>query len=377
MRGGERAQGVLFTVVNWEDRIPADHPLRAVRAVVDPILRELSAQFEALYSRVGRPSVPPEQLLRALLLQVFYSIRSERQLVEQLEYNLLFRWFVGLELDDAAWHATTFTKNRARLLDGAVAAHLLAGVVRTAEQRGLLSKEHFTVDGTLLEAWASQKSFQPKDGPPDASDGDASNPDVDFRGRGRSNATHASGTDPDARLARKSHNAAAVLAYQASVLLDNRHGLVVGGIVGTAHGRAEVEQALVLLQGLPEVGAPRATPRTVGADKGYDTREFVDGARALGCTPHVAPKARYGAVDGRTTRHPGYAVSQRKRKLVEEVFGWGKTVGLLRKLRHRGVACVDWIFTFTCAAYNLVRLRRLLAPPRTSPLAAPLAPQPG
>ena len=357
MRGDEREQGVLFTVVNWQDRIPTDHPLRAVRRFVDPILRELSPQFEVLYSRVGRPSVPPEQLLRALLLQVFFSIRSERQLVEQLEYNLLFRWFVGLELDDAAWHATTFTKNRARLLEGAIAANLLAGVVRTAERHGLLSQEHFTVDGTLLEAWASHKSFQPTDGPPDASDGDARNPDVDFRGAKRSNTTHASVTDPDARLARKSHHTAAVLAYQASVLLDNRHGLVVGGIVGTAHGRAEVEQALVLLQGLPEAGAK---PRTVGADKGYDTREFVDGARTLGCTPHVAPKAKYSAVDRRTTRHAGYAVSQCKRKLVEEVFGWGKTVGLLRKLRHRGVAAVDWIFTFTCAAYNLVRLRRLL-----------------
>ncbi|MHB1060081.1 MAG: IS5 family transposase [Rhodanobacter sp.] len=363
MRGSERQQGMLFTVVNWEDRIPADHPLRAVRTLIDPILRGLSPQFEALYSRVGRPSVPPEQLLRALLLQLFYSIRSERQLVEQLEYNLLFRWFVGLELEDPAWHATTFTKNRERLLDGAVAAHLLAGVVRTAEQHGLLSKEHFTVDGTLLEAWASHKSFQPTDGPPDTRDDDPGNPNVNFTGTRRSNATHASVTDPDARLARKSNHTAAVLAYQASVLLDNRHGLVVSGIVGSASGRAEVEQALVLLQGLPpRRPTPTATPRTVGADKGYDTREFVDGARAVGYTPHVAQKAKYSAVDGRTTRHAGYTVSQRKRKLVEEVFGWGKTVGLLRKLRHRGVACVDWIFTFTCAAYNLVRLRRLLAP---------------
>lgn len=363
MRGNEGTQGMLFTVVNWQDRIPADHPLRAVRSYIEPILRDLSPQFEALYSRVGRPSVPPEQLLRALLLQLFYSIRSERQLVEQLEYNLLFRWFVGLELDAPAWHATTFTKNRARLLDGAVAANLLAGVVRTAEQHGLLSKEHFTVDGTLLEAWASQKSFQPKDGPPNDSDGDASNPDVNFRGARRSNATHASVTDPDARLARKSNHTAAILAYQASVLLDNRHGLVLSGVVGTASGRAEVEQALTLVQGLPLAPrGPGAPPRTVGADKGYDSREFVDGLRGLGYTPHVAQRATHTAVDGRTTRHAGYAVSQRKRKLIEEVFGWGKTVGLLRKLRHRGVACVDWIFTFTCAAYNLVRLRRLLAP---------------
>jgi transposase len=352
MRGEERGQGVMFTVVNWQDRVPAEHPLRAVRTLVDPVLRDLSPRFAEIYSTNGRPSVPPEQLVRALLLQLLYSIRSERQLVEQLEYNLLFRWFVGLELDDAAWHATTFTKNRQRLLDGGVAGQLLGGIVTLAEQHGLLSREHFTVDGTLLEAWASHKSFQPKDGPPDASDGDASNPDVNFRGAKRSNATHASTTDPDARLARKSFNTAAVLAYQGSVLMDNRHGLIVGSIVGTAHGRAEVEQALVLLSGLPE---PGAKPRTVGADKGYDA------ARALGVTPHVAPKAKHSAVDGRTTRHAGYAVSQRKRKLVEEVFGWGKTVGLLRKLRHRGVAVVDWVFTFTCAAYNLVRLRGLLA----------------
>ena len=361
MRGEERGQGVMFTVVNWQDRVPADHPLRAVRRLVDPVLRDLSPRFEAIYSPNGRPSVPPEQLVRALLLQLLYSIRSERQLVEQLEYNLLFRWFVGLELDDAAWHATTFTKNRQRLLDGGIAAELLAGVVTLAEQHDLLSREHFTLDGTLLEAWASHKSFQPKDGPPDARDGDASNPDVDFRGTRRSNKTHASRTDPDARLARKSHNTAAVLAYQASVLMDNRHGLVVSGIVGTAHGRAEVEQGLVLLGGLPP-RTPTARRRTVGVDRGYDTREFVDGARGLHCTPHVASKAKGSAVDGRTTRHAGYAVSQRKRKLVEEIFGWGKTVGLLRKLRHRGVGLVDWIFTFTCAAYNLVRLRGLLPP---------------
>lgn len=367
MRGNESGQGVMFTVVNWQDRVPAEHPLRTLRTLIDPILHDLSPQFATLYSQVGRPSVPPEQLLRALLLQLLYSIRSERQLVEQLEYNLLFRWFVGLELDDATWHATTFTKNRQRLLDGAVAANILAGVVTLAEQHGLLSREHFTVDGTLLEAWASHKSFQPTDGPADPRDDDPSNPAVSFTGTRRSNTTHASTTDPDARLARKSNNTAAVLAYQASVLLDNRHGLVVSGIVGPAAGRAEVEQALVLLQGLPPraaigAGGSGARARTVGADKGYDTRDFVAGARALGCTPHVAQKAKYSAVDGRTTRHDGYRVSQRKRKLVEEVFGWGKTVGLLRKLRHRGTACVDWIFSFTCAAYNLVRLRRLLSP---------------
>ncbi len=355
MRGDARVQGMMFATVGLEDRVPADHPLRAIRRLVDPILRELSPQFEARYSQTGRPSIPPEQLLRALLPQLLYSIRSERQLVEQLEDNLLYRWFVGLDLEAAAWHATTFTKNRQRLLDGAIAAQFLARTVTTAEQARLLSREHFSVDGTLLEAWASQKSVRPKDDDADRSV-DPGNAGVSFHGQQRRNATHQSVTDPDARLVRKASHTAAILAYQTSALVDNRHGLVVNTVVSSPCGHAEVEDALYLLQGIAGV-APRAT---VGADKGYDTGDFVAGARAAGFTPHVAAKARGGAVDGRTTRHEGYVRSQRARKRIKEVFGWLKTVAGLRKVKHRGTARVDWIVTFACAAYNLVRLRRLL-----------------
>lgn len=356
MRGDERVQGTMFATVVLEDRIPADHPLRAIRRLVDPILHELSPQFEALYSQTGRPSIPPEQLLRALLLQLLYTIRSERQLIEQLEYNLLYRWFVGLDLEEAAWHATTFTKNRQRLLDGDIAAHVLARTLATAERGRLLSREHFSVDGTLLEAWASQKSVRPKGDDPDRPV-DPGNTGVRFHGERRTNATHQSVTDPEARIARKSANTASLLAYQASAVVDNRHGLVVSTVVRSPHGRAEVEDALCLLQGLTGM-APQAT---VGADKGYDTKDFVTGARAAGFTPHVAAKSRGSAIDGRTTRHAGYAISQRARKKIEEVFGWLKTVAGLRKLRHRGTARVDWIVTLACAAYNLVRLRGLLA----------------
>ncbi len=355
MRGDERVQGMMFATVVLEDRIPADHPLRAIRRLVDPILRDLSPQFEALYSQTGRPSIPPEQLLRALLLQLLFSIRSERQLVEQLEYNLLYRWFVGLDLEATAWHATTFTKNRQRLLDGDIAAQCLARTVASAEEARLLSREHFSVDGTLLEAWASQKSVRPKDDEADRPV-DPGNTGVSFHGEQRSNTTHRSVTDPDARMARKSRNTASILAYQASALIDNRHGLVVNTVVSSPSGRAEVHDALCLLQSIAGI-APRPT---IGADKGYDEPLFVEGARAAGFTPHVAQKAQRGAVDGRTTRHAGYAVSQRARKKIEEVFGWLKTVGGLRKVRHRGTARVDWIVTFACAAYNLVRLRRLL-----------------
>ena len=262
---------------------------------------------------------------------------------------------MGLDLEAAAWHATTFAKNRQRLLDGDIAAQFLARTVATAEQARLLSREHFSVDGTLLEAWASQKSVRPKD---DDSDRpvDPGNDGVSFHGEKRSNATHQSVTDPDARMARKSSNSASILAYQASALVDNRHGLVVNTVVSSPSGRAEVEDALCLLQGIAGV-APRAT---VGADKGYDTRDFVEGARAAGFTPHVAEKAKGSALDGRTTRHEGYDISQRARKKIEEVFGWLKTVAGLRKVTHRGTARVDWIVTFACAAYNLVRLRRLL-----------------
>jgi len=350
MRGTDRKQSQLFSYVSLEERVPRKHPLRLMRKFTDRVLAELSPQFEAIYAKQGRPSIPPEQLLRALLLQVLYSIRSERLLMEQLDYNLLFRWFVGLELDDKVWVPTVFTKNRDRLLKGEIAEAFLAGVVREARRRRLLSDEHFTVDGTLLEAWASQKSFQPKDGPPSSGGS--------FRGEKRSNQTHASRTDPDARLARKGPGKEAKLSYQASVLMDNRHGIIVATHVAEASGTAERESALVLLDRLPE----RKRRRTLGTDKGYDTRDFVADVRERGFTPHVAQNLsnRRSAIDRRTTRHPGYEESQRRRPRVEQGFGWDKTVGLLRKLRHRGRERVGWVFTFTVAAYNLVRLRTLV-----------------
>jgi transposase len=354
MRGDDQQAGHLFSYLSPEQRVPTDHPLRAIRQMTDAALRELSPQFERLYATTGRPSIPPEQLLRALLLQSLYSVRSERMLIEQLEYNLLFRWFVGLAMDDGVWTPTTFTKNRERLLSGEIAAAFFAAIQEQARAAGLLSDEHFTVDGTLLQAWASHKSFQPRaQGPSDPPD-DPGNPSVDFRGRKRSNATHASTTDPDAKLYRKGDRQGAVLGYLGHVLLDNRHGLVAGTCVTPATGTAERDAALALLAGLPEGDV------TVGADKAYDVASFVETSRALGATPHVAQKIRGSAIDGRTTRHPGYRLSQRKRKLVEQVFGWMKTTGLLRQLRHRGGGLVEWIFCFTAAAYNLTRMRRLL-----------------
>ena len=362
MRGADAQPGSLFSYVALEDRIPADHPLRVIRTLIDPLLLALSPRFDELYSAQGRRSIAPEKLLRALLLQVLYTIRSERQLMEQLDYNLLFRWFVGLGIDDPVWVPTVFTKNRDRLLAGNVADALLHEVLRVAHAKGLLSHEHFTVDGTLLEAWASHKSFRPKDRSTDAApppDG-GSNPSVNFRGERRSNATHASTTDPDARLARKSNGTAAILAYQASALMDNRHGLVVGTHVTEPGYTAEGDAALELLTTLE----PRARRRTLGADKGYDRPEVVAGMRELGVTPHVAPNVHRtkptSAIDGRTTRHPGYEVSQQKRQLIEQGFGWGKVIGPLRKLRHRGRERVAWIFTFTNAVYNLVRIRTLM-----------------
>ena len=368
MRGIESGQQALFSYVSLDRRIPADHPLRALKPLVEPVLAELAPRFAAMYAARGRPSVPPEQLLRALLLQVLYTIRSERQLVEQLEYNLLFRWFVGLGMDEPAWHATTFTQNRDRLLGGDVAEAFLAAVVRLADARGLLSREHFTVDGTLLEAWASHKSFRPKGGPPPNAGGTAGggvgrNAEADFRGTPRSNTTHASVTDPDARLARKGPGKPAVLAYQASVVTDNRHGLVVATAVDHATGTAEVEQAEQMLSALSGEPAGRTGRRTVGADKLYDQQGFVQATRAWAFAPHVARNdhaTHPSAIAAAATGAPGYAESQRRRKMVEESFGWGKVVGLLRKLRHRGVAPVDWVFTFTMAIYNLVRMRTLI-----------------
>lgn len=349
MRGTDRKQSQLFSYISLEERVPRKHPLRRIRKYTDRVLEELSPRFETIYSDVGRPSIPPERLLRALLLQVLYSIRSERMLMEQLDYNLLFRWFVGLEMDEAVWVPTVFTKNRDRLLEGDIAAAFLQGVVEQARRKRLLSDEHFTVDGTLLEAWASHKSFQPKDGPPTSG--------ADFRGKRRSNKTHASKTDPDARLARKGMGKEARLSYQASVLMDNRHGLIVDTDVSLATGTAERESAVRMLDRLPA----RKRRRTLGADKGYDTRDFVAQVRARNITPHVAQNEanRRSAIDGRTTRHAGYGESQIRRHMVEQNFGWQKTVGLMRKLRHRGRERVDWVFTFTVAAYNLIRIRTL------------------
>jgi transposase len=321
------------------------------------VLKELSPLFERLYSQVGRPSVPPEQLLRALLIQVLYSVRSERMLMEQLDYNLLFRWFVGLSMDDAVWDATTFSKNRDRLLRGDVARELLAKVVEEAKSRGLMSEEHFTVDGTLLKAWASQKSLEPiEGGGKGPGDDDPGNPSVDFHGEKRSNKTHRSKTDPDSRLYRKGKNRAAEPSYMGHVLAENGNGMVADAQVSLATGRAEREVAVELVEGIN--GLHRVT---VAGDKGYDTRQFVEDLRDRNATPHVARNTtnRRSAIDQRTTRHPGYNISQRKRKRIEEIFGWMKTVGLLRQLRHRGREAVDWIFKFTAAAYNLTRIRNL------------------
>ena len=359
MRGTDTQQAHLFSYVSPERRVPADHPLRPIRLMVDAALERLSPRLAALYSHTGRPSVPPEKLLRALLLQVFYSVRSEALLMEQLDYNLLFRWFVGLDMDDAVWDATTFSKNRDRLLEGDIAHEFFAAIGEQARAKGLLSDEHFTVDGTLLEVWASHKSFQRTDVPPPPSDDDRGNPTVDFHGDRRSNTTHQSTTDPDARLCRKGKGRAAMLAYLGNLLMDNREGLAVAAQVRIATGNGESLGALELVETLEH----RAGRITVGGDKAYDNDALVEGMRFMDATPHVAQNTtgRRSRIDARTTRHPGYAVSQVKRKRIEEIFGWLKTVALLRKLRHRGRAIVEWIFTFALSAYNLVRIRNLTA----------------
>jgi len=368
MRGDDRESGSLFSYVDLEARVPQDHPLRPMRELGDAALEEMRPLLDGLYATTGRPSIPPERLLRALLLQVLFTVRSERQLMEQLEYNLLFRWFVGLGIDDPVWVPTTFTKNRDRLLEGEVARAFFDAVLEQARSRKLLSSEHFSVDGTLIEAWASQKSFVPKaQGRPnsrkkrrnrhhrDGGGGGPKNPTVSFRGERRVNETHASTTDPEARLARLKGKESK-LAYQGHVLIENRHGLVVDTRLTQATGRAEWEAGLEMLGELP--GDHRAT---AGGDRGYDVAEFVAGCRERNITPHVAQNTsgRRSRIDERTTRHVGYALSQRRRKIVEEVFGWMKTVGSLRKTRHRGRAKVGWSFTFTAAVYNLVRIRNL------------------
>ena len=357
MRGSDAVAGSLFSYIDLEKRVRADHPLRVIRSVVNATLGDLSAAFDALYSPFGRESIPPERLLRALLLQAFYSIRSERQLVERIEFDLLFRWFVGLGVDDPVWDATSFTKNRDRLLEGDVALKFLAAVLAQPKVKALLSTEHFSVDGTLLEAWASTKSFRPKDGSGPPPEG-GRNGEQDFHGQKRSNDTHASTTDPDARLYRKGHGKEAKLCFMGHALMENRNGLIVGAVATLASGHAERLAALHLV----EPHADRPQKITLGGDKGFDTGDFVAELREINVTPHVAQNTngRRSAIDGRTTRHPGYTVSLRIRKRIEEAFGWAKTVAGLRKARHRGLPKVDWQFTFAMAAYNLVRLPKLL-----------------
>jgi transposase len=347
----------MFSYLSPERRVRENHPLRGIRVRVDRVLARLSPLFDQMYAKTGRPSIPPEKLLRALLLQMLYSIRSERLLMEEIDYSILFRWFVGMNLDDAVWDATTFTKNRERLLDADVAKVFLAEVVSDAKACGWTSDEHFTVDGTLLEAWASLKSFRPKnDGPMEPPD-DPGNPTVNFHGQKRSNDTHESATDADARLARKGNGKEAKLSYTGNLLTENRNGLIVNAEVFQSNGTAERDAALVMLEQI--AGSGRVT---VGADKGYDTRDFVAECRNLNVTPQVAQNERRpggSAINGRTTRHAGYRISQVKRKRIEECFGWLKTVALLRKVRHRGIFKVGWVFTFAAAAYNLVRMRNL------------------
>jgi transposase len=358
MRGRFQDQGGMFSYIHPEQRIPADHPLREIRALVRDVLKALSHSFGKLYSCEGRPSIPPEQLLSALLLQVFYSIRSERQLMEQLDYNLLYRWFVGLSPDDPVWDPTTFTKNRERLQRGEIFQKFMTKLLAHEKVKPLLSNEHFSVDGTLIDAWASHKSFKPKD---DTSGGDGSN----FHGQTRKNDTHESTTDPAAKLYRKADGREAKLCYLGHALMENRNGLAVGGAVSEANGTAERRTAEVLL----DAKAKSSSRVTVGADKAYDARDHVAALREMNITPHVAQndsptktgKRRKSAIDGRTTCHVGYAISQTCRKMVECIFGWGKQHGTMRKTKHRGVERVEGDFVLNLIAYNLVRIPRLLA----------------
>ncbi len=358
MRGSFRDQGGMFSYVSPESRVPANHPLRAIRALVRDVLHEMSRSFAWLYSKEGRPSVPPEQLLSALLIQVLYGVRSERQLMEQLDYNLLYRWFVGLSPDDPVWNPTTFTKNRERLQNGDVFQKFMTRLLNHPQVKPLLSDEHFSVDGTLIEAWASQKSFRPKDG----SDDDGS----DFHGQKRKNDTHESTTDPESRLYRKATGREAKLSYMGHTLMDNRHGLAVGGKVTHATGTAERDASEAMLKAKAKAASGRVT---VGEDKAYDTAEHVANLRAAGVTPHVTQnngetktgRRRRSAIDGRTTRHPGYAMSQTRRAMIECIFGWGKQHGTMRKAKLRGIARVTGTFMLNLIAYNLVRIPKLVA----------------
>jgi transposase len=376
MRGSDEQNGVLFSYVNLEERIPARHPLRLIRQIVNAGLAQLDADFAGLYAAEGRPSIAPERLLRAALIQILFSIRSERQLMEQMQYNLLFRWFVGLGIDDPVWVPTVFSKNRDRLLTADIARKFLAAILADKAVAPLLSDEHFSVDGTLIQAWASMKSFQPKaaggtepsagDDAGPGQDGNAAaaeppaagrNAEVDFHGETRSNGTHASRTDPEARLYRKGPGKEARLCFMGHALMENRSGLIVDACLTQADGHAERVAALALI----EPRADRPGRVTLGADKGYDVQDFVNECRSMNVTPHVAAKTTASAIDGRTIRHAGYALSQRIRKRIEEAFGWGKTVGPIARTMLRGTRRVGAQFTFTLAGYNLARLPKLLA----------------
>ena len=362
MRGGDERSGSLFSYVDLEARVGRTHPLRTIRLIVNEALSALAGEFSALYSPIGRPSIPPEKLLRAMLLQAFYSIRSERQLMERLEFDLLFRWFAGIGIDEAAWDHSVFSKNRDRLLEGDIAAKFLGAVLSQPGVKRLLSTDHFSVDGTLIQAWASMKSFKPKDGanePP--TEGGGRNRETDFHGAKRSNATHASTTDPEARLYRKGQGKEAKLCFMGHALMENRHGLVVDACLTQADGHGERIAALHMI----EPRADRCQAITLGADKAYDAEDFVNELRAMKVTPHVAQNTsgRSSAIDGRTTRHCGYAVSQRIRKRIEEAFGWIKMIAGQEKTKLRGRERVGWAFTFAAVAYNLTRLPKLMAAP--------------
>ncbi len=368
MRGQDQSSGSLFSYVDLEERVPAKHPLRVIRGIVNDVLASLSVEFEQLYSPTGRPSIPPEKLLRALLLQAFYSIRSERQLMEQLDFNLLFRWFVGLGLDDGVWDATVFCKNRDRLLEVDVSAKLLNGVVEHKKVRRLLSRDHFSVDGTLIEAWASMKSFRPKGGDDDG--GPGRNAERDFHGEKRANETHESTTDPDARLYRKGNGRESKICFMGHAFMENRNGLAVGGGVSLATGTAEREEALAMIDKYRPMDGKGGQRRiTLAGDKGFDVAAFVDDLRERKVTPHIAVqdhltktgKRRKTKIDGRTTRHAGYRISQRIRKRIEEIFGWVKVQAGQNKTKFRGRQRVDASFTLALAAYNLIRLPKLLA----------------
>lgn len=359
MRGADVTQGSMFSYLTLEEYVPQAHPLRPIREIVNAALREMDQTFAAMYADSGRDSTPPEQLLRGLILQSLYGLRSERLLCEQLGYNMLFRWFVGLGLDKGPWDHSTYTKNRDRLIEHEVIRELFSRVLDQAKVKGLLSSEHFSVDGTLVRAWASHKSFVPKDGAPPPSAGSRGNPEVDFKGQKRTNETHQSKTDPDAKLATKSAKAGAIPAYMGHVLTENRNGLVVDTRLTRANGTAEREAAIEMLAELP--GQAR---KSVGADKAYDTESFVKDCRAINVTPHVAQNTsgRSSRIDQRTTRHPGYRISQFARKLIETVFGDAKQHGILRQVKLRGLAKVELLFTLAATVVNLRRLPKLLSP---------------